>query len=70
MESNVNHPTHYQGGKFECIEVMREVFGNEEVKSFCKLNAFKYLWRAEKKNGKEDIEKAIWYLMKYHELGE
>ena len=26
------------------------------------LNAFKYLWRAEKKGGKQDIDKAIWYL--------
>ena len=70
MESNVNHPVHYQGGKFECIEVMVEVFGKEAVRNFCKLNAFKYLWRERRKNGQEDIEKAIWYLTKYHEIGE
>ena len=59
---NVDHPKNYQGGKYECIEVMREVFGEEAVKDFCQLNAFKYLWRSDKKNGKEDIQKAIWYL--------
>ena len=25
-------------------------------------NAFKYIWRFEHKNGKEDLEKAVWYL--------
>ena len=23
----VNHPSHYETGKFECIDVMEEVFG-------------------------------------------
>lgn len=23
----VNHPSHYSNGKYECIEVMKEVFG-------------------------------------------
>lgn len=62
MEEHVNHPKHYASGKFECIAVMRDVFGDEAVKHFCLLNAFKYLWRADKKNGKEDIEKAVFYL--------
>lgn len=34
----------------------------------CILNAFKYVWRAKKKNGVEDIKKAILYLNKYIEL--
>ena len=67
--SNVNHPGHYNQGKFECIEVMIEVFGIEAVKHFCLLNAFKYNWRTGEKNGNEDIEKGIWYLNKYLELG-
>ena len=68
--SNVEHPKHYQGQKYECIDVMRDVFGEESVDKFCQLNAFKYLWRADKKNGKEDIAKAQWYLAKYKELGD
>lgn len=71
MENDsVNHPSHYKGEKFECIEVMLEVFGVEAVRNFCLLNTFKYLWRSNKKNGKEDISKAEWYLAKYKQLGE
>ena len=65
---SVNHPSHYNQGKYECIEVMIEVFGIEAVKHFCLLNAFKYNWRTGEKNGNEDIEKGIWYLNKYLEL--
>ena len=64
-KEEINHPTRYAGGKYECIEVMADVFGIEAVKSFCLLNAFKYLWRSEHKNGVEDIRKAIWYLEYY-----
>lgn len=64
----VNHPSHYCTGKFECIDVMIEVFGIEAVKCFCQCNAFKYLYRAGRKNGLEDMQKAKWYLSKYEEL--
>lgn len=65
---NVNHPSHYNHGKYECIDVMVDVFGKQAVADFCKCNAFKYQWRAEQKNGKEDYEKAAWYIGKYLEL--
>lgn len=68
MPDNVNHPAHYETGKYECIEVMQEVFGIEAVQNFCLLNAFKYLYRTTRKNGVEDIEKAAWYLDKWKEL--
>ena len=68
MADNVNHPSHYETGKFECIEVMQEVFGTEAVQNFCVCNAFKYLYRHRRKNGKEDIEKAEWYIKKYLSL--
>ena len=58
----VNHPDHYKTGKYECIEVMKEIFGEEKVQDFCKMNAFKYIWRADRKNGIEDLNKAKWYL--------
>ena len=35
MADNVNHPSHYETGKFECIEVMLETQGIEAVKNFC-----------------------------------
>lgn len=69
-KEEINHPDRYAGGKYECIDVMQDVFGAEAVKHFCMLNAFKYLRRAEKKNGVEDIKKAVWYLNKYIELVE
>lgn len=65
---NVDHPSHYKGDKFECIDVMEEVYGKDAVKHFCILNAFKYIYRQNKKNGTEDVEKALWYLNKYIEL--
>jgi hypothetical protein len=49
---------------------MVAAYGKEAVSIFCLLNAFKYLWRSEHKNGKEDLEKAIWYLKKRLELCE
>lgn len=65
---NVNHPKHYETGKFECIDVMVETQGVEAVKNFCICNAFKYVYRHKYKNGVEDVKKAIWYLNKFVEL--
>lgn len=67
---NVNHPQHYESGKFECIEVMTEAIGCEAVKSFCLCNAFKYIYRCTKKHETptEDVKKAVWYLNKFLEL--
>lgn len=66
---DVNHPEHYNVGKYECIDVMVELFGIEATQNFCELNAFKYLWRGDRKQNKsKDIEKAKWYLDKYLEL--
>lgn len=60
---NVNHPSHYEGHtSLECIDVMELTFGGNAVMDFCLCNAFKYLWRHKHKNGKEDIEKARWYV--------
>lgn len=64
---SVNHPSHYQG-KYECIDEMIELFGIEAVKAFCRCNVYKYRFRANKKNGDEDIAKAEWYMGKLMEL--
>lgn len=70
MPDNVNHPAHYESGKFECIEVMEETQGKEPVMDFCICNAFKYLYRHKRKNGIEDVKKARWYIDKYIEIVE
>ena len=69
-DEEINHPDRYAGGKYECIDIMLDVFGEEAVKNFCLLNAFKYIWRQEKKGGVEDIKKAICYLDKYVKLSD
>lgn len=67
--SNVDHPKHYnKPGRKECIEEMIEKYGVLDVIIFCKLNAFKYQYRFDEKNGVEDLEKGIWYLNKAVEL--
>lgn len=65
---DINHPSRYAKGKYECIDAMQEVFGIDFVKAFCKGNAFKYLWRESDKGGVNDIKKAQFYINKYIEL--
>lgn len=65
MVDNVNHPAHYETGKYECFDVMLECLGQEVVLDFCIGNAFKYLYRHRNKGGMEDVEKAHWYLNKW-----
>ncbi len=59
----VNHPGHYNiPGRKECIVEMQEKFGSEAVYWFCKLNAYKYRYRAALKGDKQtDLDKAAWY---------
>lgn len=68
MYDNINHPEHYTQGYIECIDAMLSAFGKDELLIYCKIAAFKYLWRANIKNGTEDIWKAHWYLNKYLDL--
>lgn len=53
----VNHPKHYTShpSGVECITVTRHM-------SFNLGNAIKYIWRADMKNGIEDLAKAAWYI--------
>lgn len=60
---NVNSPSHYKipGCNFESIDIIRARLGLG-TSFFLEGNVIKYLIRAEKKNGKEDYEKARKYL--------
>lgn len=61
--SSVDHPSHYQG-EYECIDLMREIYGDDAVRNFCIINAYKYRFRAGKKQGEtaqSDLDKADWY---------
>lgn len=62
-KDNVNHPSHYNSGQFEVIDIIDE-FGKDYKGSagFCFGNVVKYILRAKHKNGLEDLRKAKWYL--------
>lgn len=65
MSDSVRHPSHYnlEGLKgIESIDIIKAVLGAEGFKKFCRGNALKYLIRADKKNGLEDLKKAAVYL--------
>ena len=72
MKDEINHPSHYEGSKIECIDAMIEGIGEEYVKGFCLGNAFKYIFRCMKKHDTPlaDVKKARWYLDKFIELEE
>lgn len=68
MGDNVNHPAHYETGRFECIDVMLETQGTEAVKSFVSAMHSNISTVTNERMGFEDIRKAIWYLNKAVEL--
>ena len=58
MNNNVEHPSHYNQGKYEVIDVI-----NDWKLNFNLGNAIKYIARADYKNNAiEDLEKAMFYL--------
>ena len=60
MKESVNHPKHYNAGKFEVIDVIEDWNLN-----FNLGNAVKYIGRAEHKGNKaEDLKKAAWYIQR------
>lgn len=62
-KDNVNSPEHYALSQIECIDAMKEAYGQAAVVTYCELNAFKYIWRMHRKEKPvEDKKKAIWYL--------
>jgi len=48
----VNSPLHYKREGVECIDAMRQTTSEEGFAEYCRLNAFKYIWRANNKNNK------------------
>lgn len=60
----VTHPNHYQSKKgIEVIDVI-EAFtkGLDGIEAVDTGNAIKYLCRWSRKNGTQDLEKAMWYI--------
>lgn len=67
-EDLVNSPSHYANSEIECIDAMRAMLTPEQFKGYLRGNAFKYLWRYEKKGGVESLKKGQWYLNKLIEV--
>lgn len=61
LVDNVNSPKHYNSGGIECIDYIKQQLGDGFI-DYCQGNVIKYLHRWRYKNGKEDLEKAQWYL--------
>ena len=58
----VNHPSHYNKGKYEVIDVI-----DDWNLDFSLGNAIKYIARCNYKENKiEDLKKAVWYIQ--HEI--
>ena len=77
MDNNqVEHPSHYNAGKIECIDALESMTSAyEDVTDACLTwQVVKYMWRHPYKgNPKQDLEKARWYLerlIKYYEQKE
>lgn len=61
----VNHPAHYGGDTtYETVKVLGAWLTPEEFEGALVFNAVKYLSRWRKKGGKQDVEKAQWYVNK------
>ena len=65
---NVNHPTHYNKGTMECLDVIKSCLSTAEFKGFLKGNVMKYMYRkGDKGDALEDLNKACWYAKKLME---
>ncbi|WP_436870278.1 DUF3310 domain-containing protein [Staphylococcus shinii] len=59
----VNHPSHYNYGDIEVIDFIEQVTKHYNPNVAYHIgNVIKYLSRSPHKNGKEDVEKAKWYI--------
>lgn len=63
QSDTVNHPSHYNYGDIEVIDFIEQVTKHYNPNVAYHIgNAIKYLARSPHKNGKEDMEKARWYI--------
>ena len=63
MKDEVNHPAHYTQGEVECIDAIEAATIHKAgIEAVCVGNVIKYLWRYEAKGGRQDVQKAKWYL--------
>lgn len=57
------NPNHYQRDGMECIDAIKAAVQNlSGAEAYCTGSAIKYLWRWKEKGGKDDLNKAIWFI--------
>ncbi len=62
-KDNIN-PDYYVRNGMECYDAQLASVGPGKFQGYLECCIFKYLWRWEEKNGKEDLQKAAVYLAK------
>ena len=63
LKDEVNHPLHYNNGKVECIDYMKDNMDHMMFMGYLEGNCKKYLHRFRyKQKPLEDLRKARWYL--------
>lgn len=64
MDDPINNPRHYQFGQLEAWDIIELAIENtpDPVTAYHQASALKYLLRAARKNGAEDIAKAFAHL--------
>jgi hypothetical protein len=70
---DVAHQPHYESQKIQPIEYMAATMKKDQFIGFLQGNVIKYISRADKKNGIEDLRKAkvyLTWLIEYSEKGE
>lgn len=67
----VNQPPHYTQGGVECIDAIEAaVTGKPPYEAWLTGQIIKYVWRYNFKNGKQDLEKAEFYLKRLIDIQE
>lgn len=61
-------PDHYHRGSIDVIKFAEENFAKAELRGFYRINVIKYTTRYDQKGGKDDLDKAEFYLEKLKEL--
>lgn len=62
---DVINPNHYQRDGMECIDAIEAAVQNlSGVEAYATGSAIKYLWRWKEKGGKDDLNKAKWFIQK------
>ncbi len=62
MTDKIN-PSHYQRDGMECIDAIKAAVQNlSGAEAYETGSAIKYLWRWKEKGGKDDLNKAKWFI--------